>query len=111
MIKIKNSFLENGIKKENYLSNCYRRLINSKIIHFLIVLIEIILILLQEIDIFNRGFKPRYKTEGKIIISPIILLIHLFDNFPDYVNFLVIILSMLIFDSIYFYFCKNDKDR
>ena len=108
MIKIKNSFLENGIKKENYLSNCYRRLINSKIIHFLIVLIEIIFILLQEIDIFNRGFKPRYKTEGKIIISPIILLIHLFDNFPDYVNFLVIILSMLIFDSIYFYFCKND---
>ena len=105
---MKNSSIEKRIKRENYLSNCYRRLIRSKIIHFLFELIEIILILLQEIDIFNRGFKPRHKTEGKIIISPIILLIHIFDNFQIYINFLFIILSLLIFDSLYLFLCKND---
>ena len=105
---MKNSNIENSIKKENYLSNCYRRLIRSKIIHFLYEIIEIILIFLQEIDIYNRGFKPRYKTKGKLIISPIALLIHIFDNFQAYINFLVIILPLLIFDSIYLYLRKKD---
>ena len=111
MLEINNTSLGKKIKGENYLSNCYRRLIRVKIIHFIFLLIDIILILLQEIDIFNRGFKPRYKTEGKIIISPIILLIHKFDNFPPYVNFLVIILSMIIFDSFYLLLCKKDIKR
>ena len=71
MIKIKFLSIDNAIKNENYLSNCYRRLIRSKAIHLLLLLIEILLILLIELDIYKRGFMPRYKTEGKIIINPI----------------------------------------
>ena len=56
MLERKNSIIEKKIKGENYFSNCYKRLIYSKIIHFLFLLIEIIFILLKEIDIFNRGF-------------------------------------------------------
>ena len=104
MLKIKYS----SIKNDNYFSNSYRVLIRSKIIHFDILLIDILLILLQELDIYNRGFKPRYKTEGKIIINPIILLIHIFDKFRVYIKFLVIILSMIIFDSLYIILCRKD---
>ena len=111
MIKLKYSSIEN-IKNENYLSNCYRKLIRSKIIHFLLLLIEMLLILLQELDIFNRGFQARYKTEGKIILNPIILLIHIFDNFAVHTNFLVISLSIIVFDSLYIFLCKTDfKDK
>ena len=105
---IKNSSIIDNINNENYLSNCYRRLIRSKTVHFLFILIEIILILLQEIDIFNRGYKPRYKTEGKVIINPIILLIHLLDNLQQYINFLIILLSMFIFDFLYILLSKKD---
>ena len=108
MTKIDNKSIENGIKKENYLSNCYRRLIRSKFIHFLLILLEILLILLQEIDIFNRGYKPRFKTDGQIVISPITLLVHTFDKLKIYIKFLTIILSMIIFDTIYIYLCKTD---
>ena len=108
MLERKNSIIEKKIKGENYFSNCYKRLIRSKIVHFLFLLIEIIFILLQEIDIFNRGFQPRNSKNGKIIISPIILLINKLDTFPTYVNFLIIILSMLIFDSLYLFLCQKD---
>ena len=108
MLNIESSSIGKKIKGENYLSNCYRRLIRAKIIHFLFLLIEILLILTQEIDIFHREFELKYNKEGKIIISPVILLVNKFANFPGYVNFLIIILSILIFDSIYIFFCKND---
>ena len=102
------SSIDKKMKEDNYFINCYRLLIRSKFIHFLLLLIEILLILLQEIDIFQRGFKPMYNTNGEIIISPIILLIKKFNNFPDYVNFLITILSMIIFDTLYLLLCRKD---
>ena len=36
------------------------------------------------------------------------MLIHIFDNFQAYINFLFIILPLLIFDSIYLFFRKKD---
>ena len=108
MINQKLSSFGKKIKEDNYLSNCYRRLIREKIIHFLFFLIESLLFIIQEIDIINREFKSRYKSQEKKIISPIILLVCIFDKFPIYLNYLIIILSMLIFNSLYIYFCKND---
>jgi len=108
MIDPKLSSLGKKIKEDNYLSNCYRRIIRSKIIHFLFFLIESFLIIIQEIDIINREFKSRYLSQDKKIISPIILVICIFDNFPEYLNYLIIILSLLIFNSLYIYFCKKD---
>ena len=102
------SSIDKKMKEDNYFINCYRLLIRSKFIHFLLLLIEILLILLQEIDIFQRGFKPMYNTNGEIIISPIILLIKKFNNFPDYVNFLITVLSMIIFDTLYLLLCRKD---
>ena len=108
MLNIELSSIGKKIKGENYLSNCYRRLIRTKIIHFLFLLIEILLILTQEIDIFHREFEPKDNKKQKIVISPIILLVRKFGNFPGYINFLIIILSILIFDSLYIFLCKND---
>ena len=108
MINQKLSSLAKKIKEDNYLSNCYRRLIRSKIIHFLLLLIESLLFVIQEIDIINREFKPRYKSQEKKIISPIILLVCIFDKFPIYLNYLIIILSMLIFNSLFLFLCKKD---
>ena len=112
MLNIELSSIGKKIKGENYLSNCYRRLIRSKIIHFLFLLIEILLILTQEIDIFHREFEPKDNKKQKIIIiSPIILLVNKFRNFPGYINFIIIILSILIFDSLYLFLCKKDIKR
>ena len=108
---MKLSSIDKKIKEDNYFINCYRLLIRSKMIHFLLLLIEILLILLQEIDIFHRGFKPIYKIEGDIIISPIMLLIKIFNRFPEYVNFLITVLSMIIFDAIYLLLCKKKKKK
>ena len=97
-----------SIKDENYLSNSYRRLTRSKIIHFLLLLIDILLILFHEIDIVHRGFKPRDKTESKIIISPTILLIQKLENFPSFLHLLLILIPLLIFDFIFLLLCKID---
>ncbi len=97
------------IQIDNYLSNCYRRLIRSRIFHFLFLLIEFFLMASQAIDIFNRGFRPRYNThENEVIISPTIILMIKLDNFPEYINYLIIMLPMIIFDSLYIYLCNVD---
>ena len=96
------------IKDDYYLSNCYRKVTRSKIIHFLFSLIDITLMILHEIDIFKTEFKPKIKTKGKIIVSPIILITNELDNCPNYIIFLIIIIPIIIFDSIYIYLCKND---
>ena len=108
MFTEKLSSIDKKMKEDNYFINCYRFLIRSKFFYFLLLLIEILLILLQEIDIFQRGFKPMYNTNGEIIISPIILLIKKFNNFPEYVNFLITVLSMIIFDALYLFLCRKD---
>ena len=51
------------IKSNHYLSNCYRHIINSKIIHFLIIIIEVALNIFQELDIILRDFIGIYKEE------------------------------------------------
>ena len=94
------------VKQEHYLSNCYKRLTRSKIIHFLFLLIEILLILIVKLDIFNRKFEPRTKIEGKIIINPIILLINKIDSLPTYIIFLITIIPIIIFDFFYLLLCK-----
>ena len=99
-----------NIKDENYLSNSYRRLTRSKIIHFLFLLIDILLILFHEIDIIHRGFKPRDKTDGKIkiLISPTILLIQKLEKFSSLFHFLLILIPLLVFDFIFLFLCKID---
>ena len=103
--------INRSIKDDNYLLNSYRRLTRSKIIHFLFLLIDNILILIQEIDIFVREFKPRNNKQSKLILSPIILLINKLDNYPEYAISLLIILSILVFDSFYLFLSKNDIKR
>ena len=103
------SFLGKKIKIDNYFSNSYRRLIRSKIIHFLFLLIDFILVVSQEIDIFIRDFRlSNKKNEEEIVVSPIVLLVSKFNNMPIYINMSIIILSILIFDSIYIILCNID---
>lgn len=49
----------------HYLSNCYKYLIRSKIIHFLLILMEILLNTFQEMDIIFRDFSPVNQSEKK----------------------------------------------
>ena len=94
------------IKENNYFLNCYRRLIRSKIIHFLFTLCDIIILIVHEIDIFKRDFKTEIKIEDKIIINPIILIIKKLNSFPDYANFLIVIIPVIVLDSLYIYLCE-----
>lgn len=94
------------IKENNYFLNCYRRLVRSKIVHFLFSLCDIIILILHEIDIFRRDFNTKIKIEDKVIINPIILIIQKLNNFPDYINFLIIIIPVIVFDTLYIYLCE-----
>ena len=94
------------LKENYYFLNCYRRLIRSKIVHFLFSLCDIIILILHEIDIFKRDFKTEVKIEDEIIINPIILIIQKLKFFPDYINFLIVIIPVIVFDVLYIYLCE-----
>ena len=91
----------------HYLSNCYKYLIRSKIIHFLLILMEILLNTFQEMDIIFRDFSPVNQSEKKSILSFILSFTQLIDDrIPKKYKFLIMISFVIIFDSLYL-FIKN----
>ena len=48
------------------------------------------------------------KTENEKKISPILLLLSKLDDIPKYINMLILIVSMIIFDSLYIILCNID---
>ena len=96
------------VKSNHYLSNCYKYLIRSKIIHFLLILIEILLNTIQELDIIFRDYNPANQNESTLLsfILSFIKLIN--DRIPKIYKFLIIISFVIIFDSLYI-FIKNNN--
>ena len=92
----------------HYLSNCYKYFIRSKIIHFLLILIEILLNTIQELDIIFRDYNPANQNESTLLsfILSFIKLIN--DRIPKIYKFLIIISFVIIFDSLYI-FIKNNN--
>ena len=93
----------------HYLSNCYKYLIKSKVIHFLLILIEILLNTIQELDIIFRDFNPVNQKEKSSMLSFILSIIEIInDNIPKKYIFLIMICFVIIFDLLYL-FIKNNN--
>ena len=88
----------NKIKSDNYLVNCYKHLTNSKFIHFLFLLIEILINSLQELELFIKIFNPE---DIKFEINYISNITNLFDKITIIEKFVIIILFVIIFDFIF----------
>ena len=92
------------INSNNYLSNCYRVLTRSKTIHFLCILIEMILNVLQELEVFSKMFKNE-ENSGLNYISYIT---DIFDNLDNNIKLAIMILLVILIDCLYFIYTKNN---
>ena len=97
------------IASNNYLSNCYKYLIREKIIHFLLIIIEILLNTIQELDIIFRDYNPINQKEKSSILSFILsFVIIVNDRIPKIYKLLIITTIAIVFDSIYLFLKRNN---
>ena len=96
------------IKSNHYLSNCYRHIINSKIIHFLVIIIEVTLNIFQELDIILRDFSGLYKEEKYKQFNYINSIITEFNKLSNFIKLIIMIIFALIFDFIYIFLQRNN---
>ena len=91
------------INSDNYFLNCYANLTKRKEIHFLFILIEILLNIFYELEIFIRGFQYQeiaQKTIGLNILSSIT---KIFRKIPGLIAFIILIIFIAILDSLAFF--------
>ena len=86
------------INYDNYLVNSYKHLTKVKSIHFLFILIEIMINIFQEIEIF---FKVFCSEEIHYSLNYISEISNHFDKLPIKVKLIILILYIIIFDSVY----------
>ena len=95
------------ITSNNYLSNCYKHLIREKIIHFLLIIIEILLNTIQELDIIFRDYNPiNHKEKSSILSSILSFVIIVNDKIPNIYRLLIMISLSMIFDLLYLFIKK-----
>ena len=94
-----------SIYNNNYLLNSYKCLIRSKIIHFLVTLIEILFNIYQELVVFLKGYKPENEEEEKYI-KIILYLPEKIRNLSDIIKILIVLLYIIVFDIVYIFLGK-----
>ena len=90
----------------DYLVNSYQYLIRSKHVHFLVSLIEILLNIIHELDIFLKGYTPE-KPNEKRIMKILTFIPERVQNLSMLIKALIVLLYILIFDGIYYYLGKK----
>ena len=103
MPEIDIKYIHQKITTNNYLSNCYRNLTRSKIIHFIFILIESILNILNILNIILNDYTRN--TTSFTYIAP---LAFLFKHFSETTKLIIVIFLILIFDSIHIILCIKD---
>ena len=97
--------ISNIINSNNYFLNSYRLLTRSKTIHFISILIEIMINIFQEVEIFYRGYNIENKIWGFNIVSA---LNNIFDNLKNSIKLLIILLYVISIDLLYFFFERKN---
>ena len=100
------SKIEKNINSDNYFINCYENLIRAKVVHFVFILIEILLNILQELEIFIRGFNEENISKKDMGLNLVSILTNLFDKLPTFGK-LIIIIFYISFIGILYYFIKK----
>ena len=96
------------IKSNHYLSNCYKHIINSRIIHFLVIIIEVALNIVQELDIILRDFSGLYEEEKFKKFNYINSIIAEFNKLSHFNKLIIMIIFVLIFDLLYMFLQRNN---
>ena len=91
------------INTDNYLINSYLSLTRIKTVHFLFILIEILLNIIQELDIFVKGFNLVNISNTDFSFNIITLITREFEKLSPIVNLLILIFIIVILDSLYLY--------
>ena len=93
------------INSDNYLINSYRHLIKSKAFHFIFILIEILIIIIQELEIFIRGFNSEKQKKGLNYIS---FIANKFDKLKLSIKIMLLLFQVIIIDILYFFLKKKN---
>ena len=96
------------INSNNYFLNSYRLLTRSKTIHFISILIEIMINIFQEIEIFYRGFRIE-NIDNKIwVFNMVSALNNIFDSLKVSIKLLIIIIYVISIDLLYIFFERKN---
>jgi len=96
------------INSNNYFLNSYRLLTRSKTIHFISILIEIMINILQELEIYYKGYKNENiekKFWGFNIIS---IINNTFDSLKTILKIVIIIIYVILVDILYIFFERKN---
>jgi len=92
------------MKSNNYFSNCYRILTRSKTIHFLCILIEMILNILQELELFVK----MYKNDENSSLNYILYITDIFDKLNANIKLMIMVPILVLIDITYYIYNKNN---
>ena len=92
----------------NYLSNSYRYLIKAKTIHFILILIEILLNIIQELDIFIKDFNQDNKEINSNKLNFISFITLKYNKLKKSLKIIILILIVCIFDCLYLLLNKKN---
>ena len=96
------------ITSNNYLSNCYRHLTRSKVVHFLFLLIEMFVNIIQELDILYNDFIPINDAEKKSKLGFILNIIIKINKINEIAKLIIMIIVAIIFDLLYIFFKRKN---
>ena len=92
------------INSNNYFSNCYRILTRSKAVHFLCILIEMIINVLQELELFIK----MYKNDENSSLNYISYITDIFDKLNANIKLMIMVPILVLIDIIYYIYTKNN---
>ena len=92
----------------NYLLNSYNNIIKHKIIHFIIIVIDVLLIILEELNVFINNFNIGNTEENSNKLSLIPLITIKFVKLSKSVRIIILLFIIIIFDSIYIFVKHNN---
>jgi len=92
------------INSNNYFSNCYRILTRSKAVHFLCILIEMIINILQELELFIK----MYKSDENSSLNYISYITDIFDKLNANIKLMIMVPILVLIDIIYYIYTKNN---
>ena len=96
------------MNSDNYFVNCYKYLIRSKSIHFLFILIEMLLNIIQELETFIKGFNIK-NNQQKFYYNSYIT--EQFEKLSIEIKIIILILLIAISNSVYIILTKINMKK
>ena len=99
-----------SVTNNNYLINAYQHIIKNKFVHFIFTLIEILLNIFQELNIYfcQNNSEEKYIIE---FMNVMIIKTNKISNLSSFLKMLILFAYTLIFDLIYLFFKERKIER